>query len=102
MCRTEKIEPPNESCHANSSIQTLEYTKEIDPTLSEIRKLLKKEPKFANVSVLWDHLKFHGPEENLNDTMHEAYKDYRYHRVLPLNLPPRLKTSDLKIFKQRK
>ena len=87
----EEMDPPSGSCHAISFIQTLEFIKETDPMLSEIRQLLKRESKFANVSVLWDHSKFHGPEENLNNTMHEAYKDHRYHQVAPPNLPTKLK-----------
>jgi len=41
-------------------------------------------------------LKFHGPEEKLNNIIHEAYKDHRRHQMFPQNLPTKLEKIGFK------
>ncbi len=41
-------------------------------------------------------MKFHGPEEKLNNIIHEAYKDHRCHQMLPLNLSTELEKIGFK------
>ena len=86
-----EIELATKSCDSVASIQTLEYIKDLDPTLQEITRVLKNNSMFINVSVLWDHFKFHGPEEKLNNLIHEAFKSHCFHQMLPMVLEGKLK-----------
>ena len=69
-----------------ASIQVLEYISDVESTLKEVRRVLKPGGRFATVSVLWDHWRFHGPEGVLNDKLHEAFKAHCHHQNLPLSL----------------
>jgi arsenite methyltransferase len=69
-----------------ASIQVLEYISDVESTLKEVQRVLKPGGRFATVSVLWDHWRFHGPEGVLNDKLHEAFKAHCHHQNLPLSL----------------
>tara|TARA_B100002052_G_C15802341_1_gene561747 strand:- start:294 stop:1064 length:771 start_codon:yes stop_codon:yes gene_type:complete len=94
FCNTaDNIDLKDNSCDRITSTQTLEYIKDIDPSLLEIKRISKKNSKFVNVSILWDYFKFYGPEKKLNDIIHEAFRAHCYHQMLPLDLVGKL--SDL-------
>ena len=93
-----------------TSTQTLEYIKDIDATLLEIRRISKNKSKFLNISTLWDFYRFHGPEQKLNDLIHNVFKDHCFHQMLPTILNGKLyklgytniKTNELAfVFTQR-
>ena len=65
-----------------TSTQTLEYIQDVDSVLIEIARVLKRRSKFVNVSVLWEHFRFHGPEIYLNELIHDAFKAHCYHQML--------------------
>lgn len=69
-----------------ASIQVLEYIEDVSSATKEARRVLKAGGRFASVSVLWDHWRFHGPENPLNDRMHDAFKAHCHHQNLPLSL----------------
>ena len=73
-----------------TSTQTLEYIKNVDSALEEIARVIKNKSQFVNVSILWDHFKFHGPENHLNELIHETFKDHCFHQMLPMELNMRL------------
>ena len=85
-----EIDLAAKSCDAVASIQTLEYIENLDSTLEEITRVLKNNSMFINVSVLWDHFKFHGPEEKLNNLIHEAFKSHCFHQMIPMVLEGKL------------
>ncbi|MGC6454767.1 MAG: methyltransferase domain-containing protein [Candidatus Puniceispirillaceae bacterium] len=78
------------SCDAATSTQALEYIPDVDAALSEIRRILKLGASFVNISILWDHFRFHGAEESLNNTMHDAFRAHCSHQMLPMELPGKL------------
>jgi ubiquinone/menaquinone biosynthesis C-methylase UbiE len=80
----------DDTFHSVASIQVLEYIPDVDAALAEVRRVLKAGGRFATVSVLWDHWRFHGPEPKLNDQMHEAFKAHCSHQMLPLQMPGKL------------
>lgn len=86
----DKIDLPDASCDGIASIQTLDYIEDVGATLAEVGRLLKPRSSFVNVSVLWDHFKFHGADEALNNLIHEAFKAHCYHQMLPLELSGQL------------
>ena len=86
----DKIDLPDASCDGIASIQTLDYIEDVGATLAEVARLLKPRSSFVNVSVLWDHFKFHGADEALNNLIHEAFKAHCYHQMLPLELSGQL------------
>ncbi|MDG2356423.1 MAG: methyltransferase domain-containing protein [Paracoccaceae bacterium] len=94
-----KIDLTTKSCDSVASIQTLEYIKNLDSTLEEITRVLKNNSMFINVSVLWDHFKFHGPENKLNNLMHEAFKSHCFHQMIPMVLGGKLKNLGFKNIK---
>ena len=73
-----------------ASIQVLEYIADIDSALAEIRRVIRPGGRLAAVSVLWDHWRFHGPDPELNDRMHETFKAHCFHQMLPLEMPEKL------------
>ena len=99
--------PANETKLANNvldlatSTQTLEYIKDVDSTLIEIARVLKRHSKFVNVSVLWEHFKFYGPETHLNELIHDAFKAHCYHQMLPMELKMLLKNVGFENIKSR-
>ena len=89
-CLADEIDLPKASCDAITSTQTLEYIQNVDDALSAIVPLQKPRSKFANVSILWDHFKFHGAEQAVNDIIHDAFKAHCFHQMLPMELPGKL------------
>ena len=75
---------------AIASIQVLEYIADVDSALAEIRRVIKPGGRLAAVSVLWDHWHFHGPDPELNNRMHQAFKAHCFHQMLPLAMPTKL------------
>lgn len=73
-----------------ASIQMLEYVPDVDSALSEARRVIKPGGKVALVSVLWDHWRFHGAEPELNDQMHDIWREHCFHQMLPFELPAKL------------
>jgi len=88
--KADNIDLDNGSFDAIASIQTLDYIPDVDATLAEVARLLKPKSQFVNVSVLWDHFKFYGAQEKLNNMMHEAFKAHCPHQMLPMELPGKL------------
>jgi arsenite methyltransferase len=76
-----------------ASIQMLEYVPDVDAAISESRRVLKPGSKAALVSVLWDHWRFHGAVPELNDKMHEVWRQHCFHQMLPMELPTKLKVA---------
>ncbi len=77
-------------CHSATSTQALEYIPEVDNGLDEITRILKPGGAFVNVSILWDHFKFHGADQKLNNKIHEAFRAHCSHQMLPIELPGKL------------
>ena len=73
-----------------ASIQMLEYVPDVDAAIAEIRRVLKPGGKAVLVSVLWDHWRFHGAEAELNDRMHDIWREHCSHQMLPMELPAKL------------
>ena len=67
-------------------IQTYEYIKDVGPALKEARRVLKLGCPIAIVSILWDHCRFYGAEEVLNQEIFEAFKAHCFHQMLPMEL----------------
>lgn len=86
----DQVDLPNATCDAIASIQTLDYIQDVDASLAEVVRLLKSGSNFVNVSVLWDHFKFYGADEPLNNLMHEAFRAHCCHQMLPLELSGKL------------
>ena len=81
------IEP--NSCDAVTFTQTLEYIDNVDEALFAAKRLQKPMSIFVNVSTLWDFFRFHGPEKELNDMMHQIYRSQK-HPMLPTQLNGKL------------
>ena len=77
-------------CNSVTSTQTFEYIKDIDAALHEATRVLVPGGAFVNVSILWDHFKFFGAEEALNNRIHEAFRAHCSHQMLPMELPGKL------------
>ena len=90
-----------DSCHFVTSTQALEYVPDVEPALDEITRILKPGGAFVNVSILWDHLKFHGADERLNKKIHEAFRAHCSHQMLPMELPGKLGRRGFKNIKDR-
>lgn len=76
------------------SIQTLEYISDVDRAITEARRVLKPGSKAAFVSVLWDHWRFHGAEQTLNDRMLDVWRAHCPHQMLPLEMPGKLRAAN--------
>ena len=50
------------------------------------KRISKPESKFVNISILWDYFRFYGPEEKLNDLIHDAFRAHCFHQMLPFDL----------------
>ena len=85
-----KIKLEDNSIDTITSTQTLEYIRDVDTTLIEIKRISKNKSKFFNISTLWDFYRFHGPEQKLNDLIHNVFKDHCYHQMLPTILNGKL------------
>jgi arsenite methyltransferase len=80
----------DDCCDAATSTQALEYISDVDAALAEITRVLKPGASFVNVSILWDHFRFHGADTKLNDEIHEAFRAHCRHQMLPMELPGKL------------
>ena len=89
-CMADEIALKAASCDAVASIQTLEYIEDVDAALSAVIPLLKAQSKFVNISILWDHFKFHGADEALNTLIFDAFRAHCFHQMLPMELPGKL------------
>ena len=89
-CTADKINIENNFCDRVTSTQTLEYIKDIDSSLNELKRISKTNSKFINVSIMWDYFRFYGPEKKLNDVIHEAFRAHCFHQMLPLDLVGKL------------
>ena len=81
-----KIPLKDGSCDGLSSIQALEYIDDVETVIAEAKRILKSGGRFASVSVLWDHWRFHGPDKQLNDRIHEVFRAHCPHQMLPFSL----------------
>ena len=77
-------------CHSATATQASEYIPDVDIGLDEITRILKPGGAFVNVSILWDHFKFHGVDQRLNEKIHEAFRAHCSHQMLPMELPGKL------------
>ena len=81
-----KIPLEDDFCDGVASIQALEYIEDIESVIEESKRILKPGGRFASVSVLWDHWRFHGPEKELNDRIHEVFRAHCPHQMLPFSI----------------
>ncbi len=86
----DKSDLQDESCDSATSTQALEYIPNVDAALDEITRIIKPGGAFVNISILWDHFKFFGADEKLNDKVHEAFRAHCSHQMLPMELPGKL------------
>ncbi len=86
----DEISLEQNSCNSVTSTQTFEYIENIDAALTETTRVLVPGGAFVNISILWDHFKFFGAEEKLNDRIHDAFRAHCSHQMLPMELPGKL------------
>lgn len=86
----DEINLEGNSCNSVTSTQAFDYIKNIDEALAETTRVLIPGGAFVNVSVLWDHFKFFGAEEALNNRIHDAFRAHCSHQMLPMELPGKL------------
>ena len=96
-----KIELEDASFDTVTSTQTLEYIPDVDAALSECTRILKSYGEFLNVSILWDHFRFYGAEEKLNEKIHDAFRAHCSHQMLPMELPGKLTSLGYKNIKHQ-
>ena len=84
-----------------TATQTLEYIPDVDAALSECTRILKSYGEFLNISILWDHFRFYGGEEKLNEKIHDAFRAHCYHQMLPMELPGKLTNLGYKNIKHQ-
>ena len=96
-----EIDLEDASCDIVTSTQTLEYIPDVDAALSESTRILKGYGEFLNISVLWDHFRFYGAEEKLNDKMHDIFRGHCSHQMLPMELPGKLTNLGYKNIKHQ-
>jgi len=92
---------PDDCCHYATSTQALEYIPDVDPALDEITRILKPGGAFVNVSILWDHFKFYGAEQRLNEKIHDSFRAHCSHQMLPMELPGKLERRGFKYIKDK-
>ena len=92
---------PSDCCDSATSTQALEYIPDVDSALDEITRVLKPGGAFVNVSILWDHFKFYGAEEKLNEKVHDAFKAHCSHQMLPMELPGKLERRGYRNIKDK-
>lgn len=88
-------------CDAATSTQALEYIPDVDAALTEISRVLRPAGTFVNVSILWDHFRFYGAEERLNNEIHAAFRAHCSHQMLPMELPGKLERLGFRHIKDR-
>ena len=76
-----------------SALQTYEYVNDVIAALTEARRILKRGSPIVIVSILWDHCRFYGADDALNDQIFEAFKAHVFHQMLPMELPHLLTTT---------
>ena len=86
-------------CDIVTSTQAYEYIEDIDAALLESTRILRSGGSFVNVSILWDYFRFYGPDETLNNLVHDAFKEHCYHQMLPMELPGKLRGLGYKYIK---
>ena len=86
----DEINLKGNSCNSVTSTQAFEYIENIDAALAETTRVLISGGAFVNVSILWDHFKFFGAEEVLNNRIHDAFRAHCSHQMLPMELPGKL------------
>ena len=84
-----------------TSTQTLEYIPDVDAALSECTRILKGYGEFLNISILWNHFRFFGAEEKLNEKIHDAFRAHCSHQMLPMELPGKLTNLGYKNIKHQ-
>ena len=84
-----------------TATQTLEYIPDVDAALSECTRILKSYGEFLNISILWDHFRFYGAEEKLNEKIHDTFRAHCYHQMLPMELPGKLTNLGYKNIKHQ-
>ena len=92
---------PSDCCDSATSTQALEYIPDVDSALDEITRVLKPGGAFVNVSILWDHFKFYGAEEKLNEKVHDAFKAHCSHQMLPMKLPGKIERRGYRNIKDK-
>ena len=91
----------NDCCHSATSTQALEYIPDVDLALDEITRILKPGGAFVNVSILWEHFKFYGVDQKLNEKIHDSFKAHCSHQMLPMDLPGKLDRRGFKNVKDK-
>ena len=91
----------SDCCNSVTSTQALEYIPDVDLALDEITRVLKPGGAFVNVSILWDHFKFYGADEKLNEKVHDAFKAHCSHQMLPMELPGKLERRGFRNIKDK-
>ena len=96
-----KMDFPDASFDGLASIQTLDYITDVNAALLEARRVLKQGSRITLVCVLWDHWRFHGPEDGLNNRILNVFREHCAHQMLPLGLPELLKGSGFENVKRK-
>ena len=91
----------DDSCHSATSTQALEYIADVNSALDEITRVLKPKGAFVNVSILWDHFKFYGADQRLNEKIHDAFRAHCSHQMLPMELPGKLERRGFRNVKDK-
>jgi len=84
----------DESFHSVTTIQTLEYIKDVDAAIQEIRRVLKPGGRLAAISTMWSLNKIYGIDEELEARVNQgktAIADL--HENLPVDMPSKLKAA---------
>ncbi len=92
---------PGDSCDAATSTQALEYIPDVDAALAEITRVLRPGGSLVNISILWDHFRFHGADTKLNDEIHEVFRAHCSHQMLPMELPGKLQRLGFRHIKDK-
>ncbi|MFC1797392.1 methyltransferase domain-containing protein [Pseudomonadota bacterium] len=96
-----KMDFPDASFDGLASIQTLDYIPDVNAALLEARRVLKQGSRITLVCVLWDHWRFHGPEDDLNNQILNVFREHCAHQMLPLGLPGLLIASGFENVKRK-
>ena len=93
----DQLDVASDKCKDQNNVELICTTadeiniEDIDTSLKEIKRISKTNSKFVNVSILWDYFRFYGPEKEINDLIHEAFRAHCFHQMLPLDLNGKLK-----------
>ena len=76
----------------NLKLKLKNINNNIDDAIFKLEsQIIKNNSKFVNVSILWDYFRFYGPEKEINNLIHEAFRAHCFHQMLPLDLNGKLK-----------